>query len=199
METLLVGYGTLLYRKSMGRTVGQEAAAEKEMMPVVVHGYRRLCNLRPTHYQPSLRLSPEPLEAGALNVEPADGASFNGVAFRVTADELAALDERERYYLRRTAPVYAFGTNELLGEAAFYGSDPDAEWIERDPAKLLPRWEDVIWTRAGAYAISRDFGRYLDATTFLADGCTLLIDRYRDALREAGELDPAHSADGAND
>jgi hypothetical protein len=49
---LLVGYGTLLYRPSLGDTIGGTAASAIEMVPVVVAGYRRLFNLRPDHYVP---------------------------------------------------------------------------------------------------------------------------------------------------
>ncbi len=195
METLLVAYGTLLYRKSMAKTVGDRAAADKDMIPVVVPGYRRLCNLRPTHYQPSFRMSQRPIEVGALNVERAEGFAFNGLAFPVTAEELELLDQRERYYRRRTSPVYTFGTEELLGEASYYSAAPDAEWLVRDPARLLPRWDDVIWTRTGAWALGQAFGRFFDETTYLADGVTLLLDHYREALQDAGELHPPHDAE----
>ena len=178
----LVGYGTLLYRASLGHTIGGDAADDKPMTPVRVAGYRRLFNLRPDHYEPSFRLSTEPIEAAAMNVEPADDAEFNGLAFEVTADELAALDQRERFYRRVACTVEHFATGEIVGEGHFYSSDLDARWIERDPAKLLPLWRDIDYARRGAYSISQAFGRTYDRTTFLADGTTLMVDHYADHL-----------------
>ena len=57
-----------------------------------------------------------------------------------------------------------------MGEGWIYSSEPDARWIERDPAALLPLWRDVQWARAGAYQISPRFGAYFDRTTYLGDG-----------------------------
>jgi hypothetical protein len=133
METLLVAYGTLLYRESMATTVGREMTAGKRSVPVTVRGFRRLCNVRAAHYQPSCRISQEPIEMGALNVEPAAGAVFNGPAFLVSDDELSLLDRRERWYERRIALLHAFDSDEVIGEGHFYASPPDAAWIERDP------------------------------------------------------------------
>lgn len=189
MDALLIGYGTLLYQESMATTVGASQTAAKTFVPVTVRGYRRLCNLRPTHYEPSFRISQEPIEAGALNVEPAAGHAFNALAFAVTGKELEALDSRERYYERQLVDIVAFGSEESAGKAYVYASRPDASWIVRDPRQLLPRWEDVIWPRTGAYRIGEAFGRFYDESTFLADGRTRVIDRYRAHLeKDQGDI-----------
>jgi hypothetical protein len=47
--SLLVGYGTLLNRASLGQTIGADVATSKLMRPVIVNGFRRLYNLRPDH------------------------------------------------------------------------------------------------------------------------------------------------------
>ncbi len=189
MEVFLVGYGTLLHRGSLGHSIGPESAEGKRVVPVVVRDYRRLFNLRPTHYATSFKLSREPIENAAMNVEPAPGESFNGLAFEVTAEELQALDQRERYYQRKTAPVYHFDSGELLGEGHFYVSEPDASWIVRDVGKLLPLWRDIVWARTGAYRLGDAFGRCYDETTYLADGRTLMIDRYRDVIDEVSDVE----------
>jgi hypothetical protein len=124
-----------------------------------------------------------------MNVEPAPGESFNGIAFDVTPDELEALDRRERYYRREAAPVYHFDSREALGEGHFYVSEPDASWIVRDPAKLLPLWRDIVWARTGAYRLGEAFGRCYDETTYLADGRTRMIDRYRDVIEEVDDVE----------
>jgi hypothetical protein len=179
---LLIGYGTLLNVTSLGRTLGLGAARSKSFTPVVIRGYLRLFNLRPDHYEPSFRFSPLPIEAAAMNVEPCPGASLNAVAFVVAEEELAALDRRERYYQRQQVPVHRFPDQVFLGQAAIYASSPDARWIQRDPKRLLPRWEDILEARAGCYALGLEFGRMFDATTYLGDGRTLVFDRYREHL-----------------
>ncbi|MCB1021478.1 MAG: gamma-glutamylcyclotransferase, partial [Acidobacteria bacterium] len=120
MDTFLVGYGTLLNQGSLGHSIGQDAAGAKRIVPVIVEGYRRLFNLRPTHYESSSKLSARGIENAAMNVEPAPGARFNALAFSVTQDELAKLDQRERYYKRTSAPLLDFDSGESLGEGHFY-------------------------------------------------------------------------------
>jgi hypothetical protein len=179
---LLIGYGTLLNVASLGRTIGSPAAQSKAIIPVVVRDFRRLCNLRPDHYRPSFRFSSMPIEAGAMNVELCPGASFNAVAFVVTEDELLGLDRRERYYQRQQVPVYRFSDGAYFDQGEIYVGSPNARWIERDPERLLPRWDDIVEARAGCYALSIAFGRMFDETTYLADGGTLVFDRYRTHL-----------------
>lgn len=187
-ETLLVGYGTLLYRGSLGQSIGATLAESKPVVPVVVRDYKRLFNVRAEHYQSSHKLSAAGNELGAMNVEPSVGSTFNAVAMRVNAEELEILDRRERYYQRLTVPVHNFTTGEVLGLGNFYAAGPESHWLERDLSRLLPRWQDIVWARTGSYAINQAFGRYYDATTYLADGETLMIDFYRRNLPDAGDL-----------
>ena len=185
MATYLIGYGTLLNRGSLGRSIGRTSARGKRLIAVLVRDYRRLFNLRPTHYESSDKLSNNPIENGAMNVEEAPGLHFNGLAIPVEPDELDSLDERERYYERRIVPMYSFETGEALGEGHVYVAPVDAFWIERDVTKLMPLWRDVVWAHESAYQISERFGRDFDATTYLADGGGLVIDCYRDLLKNA--------------
>jgi len=186
--TLIVGYGTLLYRASLGGTIGGDSAEERPMRPVVVSGYRRLFNLRPEHYESSTVLSDAGNESAAMNVETAPGSSLNGLAFEVTPDELILLDRRERYYARSEATLYDFDTGERIGTGAIYAAAPGARWLESDTELLLPQWRDIEWGRAGAYAVSREFGEFFDRTTFLADAETLVVDRYRGLLTDPSPL-----------
>jgi hypothetical protein len=186
-EPLLVGYGTLLYRASLGDSIGAEVALGKVVWPVAVLGYRRLFNLRPDHYQSSACLSADGSECAAMNVEPAPEAWFNGIAFRVTESELDALDRREWYYRRLEAPLFDFHTREPIGSGYVYSAELTARRIERSSEKLLPLWRDVLWARAGAYGIAPAFGRAFDETTYLADGRTLVVERYREPLARTGE------------
>jgi hypothetical protein len=198
VRNLLVGYGTLMSRDSVAGTVG-DSAMRKPFLPVVVSGYQRLFNLRPDKYQPSFFRTDQPLEVAAMNVTPLDGARFNGLAFPVTDDDLAALDERERYYERVWVPILAFeGRREAegryvaqrspisLGNAWVYSAGPDAPAVFDASDGFLPHWRDVVVAREGAYAVSEVFGKMFDQTTYMPDGRTLVAEEYRDDLPDPG-------------
>lgn len=177
----LIGYGTLLSRESVGSTLGPDAQ-EKEFLPVVVEGFKRLFNLRPAHYQPSFRVSDEPVEAAAMNVQPAPGFRFNGLAFPVSDVELRALDHRERYYRRVKVEARLFSGGAPPLAAEMYLAAPESPGVAEAPEGLRPAWRDITLARGGAYAVGQAFGEMFDATTYLADGRTLAIDVYRDHL-----------------
>ena len=185
----VAGYGTLLLRESLGDTVSQDSADEKELIPVVVEGCKRLYNLFPDHYVAENRLGRGPIERAAANTVFAEGYSFNAVVFKVKASELEMLDKRERYYKRVSAPCFEFPSKTPLGECYFYMSDPDARWIENDINKLLPLQRDIVYARVGSYRVSEDFGKLYDATSWMADGETLVVDYYKDYLEELNDLD----------
>ena len=65
-------------------------------------------------------------------------------------------------------------------------------FFERDIEKLMPLWRDIVWARTGAYRIGETFGRCYDETTYLADGRTLVIDRYRDVIEEVEDVELPH-------
>ena len=178
---LVVGYGTLLSRASVARTVGPEVA-ERTFTPVVVPGFKRLFNLRPQHYEPSFRLSRDPVEVAAANVQRSPGSAFNGLAFGVSRDELSALDERERYYGRIQVTIQSFSDMRPLGSAFVYSAESGSPWVFSEDLQLRPRWEDVLLARSGAYRVGDAFGEMFDQTTFLADGKTRMMDRYAEDL-----------------
>ena len=180
--TMIVGYGTLLSRHSLGSTIGRHDASTMHYLPVVVPDWRRLYNLRATHYTPSCALGVENLEAAAANVEPAPGCRFNGLMFEADADQLESLDSRERYYRRVEVEVLDFSTQVRLGSGFTYMCPTDSAVLHRNPAALLPHWRDIVLARTGAYQVSEMFGQCWDGTSFLADGSTPVIDRYRDLL-----------------
>lgn len=183
---LLLGYGTLLHRESLARTVG-EPALERPLTPAVVPGYRRLFNVRPGDYEPSYRLSRRPIEAAAMNIEAAPGAWLNGLLFAVSEVDLEALDARESGYRRIRVAFRSCPGGTPVGEAFTYLAGPDAPGICRDPSRLMPRWRDVVLARAGAYAVGRAFGEMFDRTTYLADGESPMIDVYGPHLPEPGD------------
>ncbi len=186
---LVVGYGTLLSRASLASTVGV-GGQTKTFIPVVVNGFRRIFNLRPGHYEPSYHLTHEPVELAAMNVQPMDASTFNGVAFPVSKKDLEVLDEREKYYQRIEVRIDPFpGSGSLAGgrEAFVYSAGPESPWVIDDPDLLRPHWRDLILAREGAYALGRPFGEMFDSTTYLAGGRTLAVDEYSDHLPSAEE------------
>jgi hypothetical protein len=174
----LIGFGTLLSSASLARDIGDSATAGKMFYPIEVPGYKRLFNVQPDHYESSHVLSTTGIETGAMNVQPSPGHSFNGVLFHASEEELVRLDQRERYYDRVPVPISAFGSDHTLGEAFVYSAKHGSQWVVDDLDRLLPRWLDIELGRTGSYRISSDFGRAFDQTTFLADGETLVLDRY---------------------
>jgi hypothetical protein len=185
--TYLVGYGTLLLKASLGSSIGRGSASTKQFRPVELHDYRRLFNIRPSHYGSSHKLPTGASESAAMNIEHAPGCSVNAIAFRTTLEELEALDQREACYERQMVPLHTFEDGDLLGEGfAYVGRQP---WITNDPAKLMPLWRDVVWGRSGAYQVSESFGVCFDESTYLADGRTLVVDVYGELLADTSDVD----------
>lgn len=184
-KAVIVGFGTLLLQESLGDTVG----SKKKFRPIIVKNYRRLFNLLPDHYEADNRLRNDYSEIGAANIEPAEGFQFNGLSFEANVSDLENLDARERYYKRSVVPYFDFETGEDLGMCHVYESPLDARWLVRNTAKLLPLWRDIVYARVGAYRISEAFGKMYDATTYLADGKTLMIDYYKDYLEALEDLE----------
>lgn len=188
-NVFIAGYGTLLLRESLGHTVSEKSADQKQFIPVIIHGYKRLFNLIPDHYPVENRIGHGPIEKAAANVEIAEDQSFNAIVFQAKASELESLDQRERYYKRVTAACVDFTSGTSLGECHFYMSEPDARWIENDLNKVLPLWRDIVYARVGAYRISEAFGRMYDASTWMADGQTRVVDYYKDYLQQLTNLE----------
>lgn len=183
----MVGFGTLLLQESLGDTVGSHK--KKKFNPVVVKNYKRLFNLLPDHYEAYNYLRTNGTERGAANIEPAQGFQFNGLSFEANASDLKSLDQRERYYKRSEVLHFDFETGEELGWCYVYESPLDARWLVRKNTDLLPLWRDIVYARVGAYRISENFGKMYDATTYMADGQTLMVDYYKDYLQKLEDLD----------
>ena len=188
-KVLIAGYGTLLLQESLGDTISSDGAKNKRFRPIVIEGFQRLFNLKPDHYEADNRLFADGRETGAANVRPLANYEFNGLCFEAEANELEALDKRERYYQRLAAPCRDFFTAEALGTCYVYSSPLDARWLMTDTNQLLPLWRDVVYARVGAYRISQTFGQMYDETTYLADGQTLLVDYYQEHLEDLLNLE----------
>lgn len=187
-KVILAGFGTLLLQESLGDTVGKDGSKTKKFTPIIIKNYQRLFNLLPDHYKAVNHLRQDETEIGAANIQPLEGACFNALCFETTAEELENLDKRERYYTRILVPYFDFETGAAMGHCHIYQSPLDARWLRGNIKELLPLWRDIVYARVGAYRVSEAFGKMYDATTYLADGQTLMIDYYKDYLKELEDL-----------
>ncbi|MDO6440221.1 gamma-glutamylcyclotransferase family protein [Cyclobacterium sp. 1_MG-2023] len=188
MKHLIGGYGTLLYFGSLNKSLGRTENDIIEYIPYYVNGFQRLFNLRAPHYEASAKVSSKLIENAAANVLEKADASYNGLCFYVSDEELKSLDKRERYYDRIKTNFYRFDDNTIIDEGYIYMSNQANEHLISDSiSNLLPCWSDLSMARTGAYLVSSKFGEFYDKTTFLADGKTLAVDYYR-SLGLDGEL-----------
>lgn len=177
MAVYIVGYGTLLYTESVGDTIGS-TANKKIYKPVIVSGFKRLFNILPSHYKPSFKISELPIERAAANIIESGTSHFNGLAFEVSNTELQAIDKREQHYNRIEAEIFEFDSRKSMGYAFVYAAKETQAILTNDPF-YLPDWIDIQWARTGAYRYGKMFGEMYDRTTYLADGKTLVMDRYK--------------------
>ncbi|MBI4943855.1 MAG: hypothetical protein HY830_24190 [Actinobacteria bacterium] len=100
------GYGSLVDRESLEASIGRAVSVADGPFVLRLRGFRRAWNvLGHSSERPDYAFSDDsgkPWEGwlAFLGVEPAAGAATLGVAWRLTAGELEALDDRERSYDR---------------------------------------------------------------------------------------------------
>ncbi len=102
VDTWVFGYGSLVSPASLSTTIGREVEAA-DVVVAHLHGYGRRWNYGSLHLRGDWRHGEADVQQGvviSLGVVPSAGERCNGVAVRVTADELAQLDWRERDYER---------------------------------------------------------------------------------------------------
>ena len=110
------GYGSLVSPSSLGGTLGRDPRRGIDFLAAECAGWERRWNygypLDPARYTGTEvdRID----TVVALGVVPVPGASMNGIIARVSADELARLDARERNYDR----VDVTGSVTVLDEMA---------------------------------------------------------------------------------
>ena len=101
-EVWIFGYGSLVSPVSMATTIGRTVASN-DVAVAHLDGYGRRWNYGSMHLRGDWHHDGVDIAEGlvvSLGLAAADDESCNGVIVRVTADELARLDWRERDYER---------------------------------------------------------------------------------------------------
>lgn len=101
-DTWVFGYGSLVSPTSLASTIGRHVATG-DIIATDLHGYGRRWNYGSLHLRGDWRHDDFDVSQGvviSLGLVHAEGEHCNGVAVRVTQDELAQLDWRERDYER---------------------------------------------------------------------------------------------------
>jgi len=101
-DTWIFGYGSLVSPVSMATTIGRTVAAD-DVAVAHLDGYGRRWNYGSLHLRGDWQHDGITVEQGlvvSLGLVAADTETCNGVIVRVTAEELAQLDWRERDYER---------------------------------------------------------------------------------------------------
>jgi len=101
-DTWIFGYGSLVSPTAMATTIGRTVAAEKVAI-AHLDGYGRRWNYGSLHLRGDWHHEGVDVTEGlvvSLGLVAADTETCNGVIVRVTSDELAQLDWRERDYRR---------------------------------------------------------------------------------------------------
>jgi dephospho-CoA kinase len=97
------GYGSLVAPASMARTIRREVKPHDGWLAAHLHGFGRRWNYGSPHQRGDWHGPHGRVDAGVvvcLGLEAATDEHCNGVVIRVSDDELAALDWRERDYHR---------------------------------------------------------------------------------------------------
>jgi dephospho-CoA kinase len=126
------GYGSLVSPTSMATTIGRTPAPDDIVVGRLL-GYGRRWNYGSMHLRGTWHHDGVHVEQGvvvSLGLVPAADECCNGVAVRVTAEELSALDWRERDY-ERTVVTEQIGAEGLPSGAVVVTYVPRTSAVER--------------------------------------------------------------------
>lgn len=158
MNHLVLGYGSLINRYSIARTLAR-IPEPQELLPVVLMGYERVWD-----YTTRIRMEvpEEDHNAVFLNLRAKPGAEVNGVIFSVDDHEMKLLMARERYY----DPV------DVTHALDRHFGAPVSTFICTDPAHLAGEMHDACVTeqymhivRSGCAALGPEFTAHFERTT----------------------------------
>ena len=151
--TWVFGYGSLVSPTSMAATIGRPVAAADTAI-AHLDGYGRRWNYGSLHLRGDWHIDGTTVRRGlvvSLGLVPSDAETCNGVIVRVTADELAMLDWRERDYERTDV-------GDLIRRDD--GEATDAVWTYVPRASAVERYEQA--RDQGRAAVRRSYWELVD-------------------------------------
>lgn len=178
-ETAVFGYGSLLSRSSLHRTINREY--DGPFVPCVLVGWRRSWDVAmPNQAYYALRGPTRvvPRHILYLNIRPEPGASVNGALFVATAAELQALDAREWIYDRVAITGALQGARVTGGVAFAYVGKPEhvlKDVTSPDVAAVRASYLDLV--AAGLQGFDRDFRREFERTSDAVPRHLIIDDR----------------------
>jgi cation transport regulator ChaC len=177
-QTALVGYGSLLSRPSLERTLGRTYIGP--FLRCVVRGWRRTWDAgmpNQTFYaeRPEGRMTPEAILY--LNVRRDPSSNMSGVVFVVDQDELAAYDRRESIY-DRVDVTGDLDVNIDGGTAYLYVCRPEYCMSDvKSPEKAAVRATYLRIVENGLSQLDEDFRRRYEDSTDAAPAHLVIEDR----------------------
>lgn len=117
MSYKIVGYGSLVNSKSFKKTLD-----DKNFIPVIVNGYRRVFNLiKKDNGQPNI-----------LDVEKNDDSYFNGILVKVNEKGFEKLKKRESNYRPITTNAFKFNRENEIEDCILFVN----EMLEKDSGNM---------------------------------------------------------------
>jgi len=166
----VIGYGSLISKESLSKTI-----PIRDYSYVWITGYRRIFNLR-TRLLKMYKIGENDERIAVLNVEPEEAGRVNAVIFSASDEELEKLKIRERRYYTKDVEVTDYFTGKSLGRAILFIGKKFAHGERIVSEDYLPVKEYLDKCREACYAVSVQFGKDFDETTFTAKG--VRIDQY---------------------
>jgi hypothetical protein len=128
-EHAVFGYGSLMLRESMERSLGH--AYDGPFIDCAVRGWRRTWDVAMPNETIAATDGGDtfiPRRILYLNVHPDPATTVNGSLFVVNEAELASFDRREWIYARVAITAALVGVHVEGGEAYLYAGLPEHEW-----------------------------------------------------------------------
>ncbi|MGI9646311.1 MAG: gamma-glutamylcyclotransferase family protein [Ilumatobacteraceae bacterium] len=148
MSAWVFGYGSLAAPESIARTIRRPVQRERDLLAADLAGYARRWNYGSLQLRGDWQHEGTDVVGGvviSLGLTADDGDATNGALVRVTADELAELDWRERDY-ERTDVTARITLDD--GRAGRVLGEPVVTYVPR--ASAVERYEQARDDRRGA-------------------------------------------------
>jgi cation transport regulator ChaC len=181
-KVLVFGYGSLINRASLARSVKQPAV--DTMQPAIAFGVKRIFNYKAKHVV-NWGENLDRKEKAMLNLVQTlnIATTANGVTVEVDADDLANLVKRETGY--DLVPILVASWDDVIGQNpqvkiqvayTFVAAHELRNHIDYTSTEFYPVREYLHAIQCASRRFGDDFAKMWDATTYLADGTTKVRD-----------------------